>query len=221
MGRLFFLLFSCQVASDSFQPHGLKHTRLPCPSPSPRVCPSSCPLNWWYHPTISFSCHALLLLPSVFPSSKVFSNELALYISWPKYWSCSFSLSISGNEYLGLIFFNIDWFDCLAIQGTLKSFLQHHSLKVSILWCSAFFIVRLSQLYVTIGKAIALTIETFVSKVMSLLFNTHSLGLSSLSCQEAITFWFCGCSHSPQWFWSPRRGNLSLLPPFPLLFAMQ
>ena len=116
-------------------------------------------------------CHPLLL-PSVFPSSKVFSNELALYISWPKYWSCSFSLSISGNEYLGLIFFNIDWFDCLAIQGTLKSFLQHHSSKASNVLCSAFFIVQLSYPYMITGKTIALTRRTFVGKVMSLLFNT-------------------------------------------------
>ena len=168
------LLFSCQVVSNSLRFHGLQHTRLPCPSPSGRICPNSCPLNWWYHPTISFSCHALLLLPSVFPSSKVFSNELALYISWPKYWSCSFSLSISGNEYLGLIFFNIDWFDCLAIQGTLKSFLQHHSSKASILLHSALFMVQLSHLYMITRKTMSLTIQTFVGEVMSLLYNVLS-----------------------------------------------
>ena len=132
-GRWLFLLFSCQVASGSFQPHGLKHTRIPCPPPSPRVCPSSCPLNWWFHPTISSSWHPVLLMPSIFPIIKVFSNELALHIRSPKYWSWSWSFSISSKEYLVLISFNIDWFDCLAVQGTLKSLLQHHSSKTSIL----------------------------------------------------------------------------------------
>ena len=112
-------------------------------------------------------CHPLLLLPSIFPSIRVFSNESVLRIRWPKYWSFSINPS---NEYSGLTSFRIDWFDKLAVQETLESLLQHHSLKASILWCSAFFMVHLSHLYVTIGKAIALTIQTFVSKVMSLLF---------------------------------------------------
>ena len=111
-----------------------------------------------------------LLLPSIFPSIRVFSNELALNIWWPKYWN--FSLGISPfNEYSGLISFRVGWFNLLAIQGTLKSLLQHHNLKVSILWCSTFFMVQLSHLYMTTGKTIALTILTFVSKVMSLLSN--------------------------------------------------
>ena len=114
-----------------------------------------------------------LLLPSVFPIISVFSNELALLIRWPKYWSFSFSISPS-NEYSGLISFRIDWFDLLAVQGTVKSLLQHHSLKASILWHSAFSVVQLSHPYMTIGKTIALTIWTFVNKVMSLLFNTLS-----------------------------------------------
>ena len=118
-------------------------------------------------------CYPLLLLPSVFPSIKVFSNESVLHIRWPKFWSFSFSTCPS-NEYSGLISFRIDWFDLLAVQGTLKSLLQHHNSKASILWCSAFFIVQLSYPYMTTGKAIALTIWTFVGKVMSLLFNMVS-----------------------------------------------
>ena len=113
-------------------------------------------------------CHPLLLPPSIFPSIRVFSNELALCIRWPKYWSFSFSINPS-NEYSGLISFRIDWFDLLAVYGTLKSLLQHHNLKVSVLQCSAFFMVQLSHPYVTTGKTIALTIPTFVGKVMSLL----------------------------------------------------
>ena len=114
-------------------------------------------------------CHPLLL-PSIFPSIRVFSNELSLHISWPKYRSFSFSISPS-NEYSGLISFRIDWFDILAVQGTLKSLLQHHNSKTSVLWCSAFFMVQLAHLYMTTGKTIALTIWIFVGKVMSLLFN--------------------------------------------------
>ena len=117
-------------------------------------------------------CHPLLLSPSIIPSIRVFSNKLTLHIRWPKDWSFSFSISPS-NESSGLISFRIDWFD-LAVQGMLKSLLQHHSLKASILWCSAFFMVHLSHPYMTTGKTIALTRWTFVSKVMSLLFNTLS-----------------------------------------------
>ena len=115
-------------------------------------------------------CHPLLLLPSVFPSIRVFSSESALLISWPKYWSFRFSINPS-NEYSGLISFRIDWFDLLALQGTLKSLLQHHSPKTSIHQCSAFFIVQLSYPYMTTGKTIALTRQTIVGKIMSLLFN--------------------------------------------------
>ena len=118
-------------------------------------------------------CHPFLLLPSVFPSIRVFSNESVLHIRWPKYWSFSFSISLS-NEYSGLIFFRTDWFHLLAVQGTLKSLLQHHSSKASILQCSAFLIVQLSHPYMTTGKIIALTRWTFVVKVMSLLFNMLS-----------------------------------------------
>ena len=115
----------------------------------------------------------LLLLPSIFPSIGFFSNESALHIRWPKYWSFSFGIS-SSNEYSVLIFFRIGWFDLLAVQGTLKSLLQHRSIKASILQCSAFFIVQLSHRYMTTGKTIALIRWTFVGKVMSLLFNTLS-----------------------------------------------
>ena len=118
-------------------------------------------------------CHPLLLLPSIFPSIRVFSNESVLRIRWPKYWSFHFSISLS-SEYSGLISFRINWFDLLAVQGTLKSLLQHHRSKASILQCSAFLMVQLSHLYMTTGKTIALTIQTFVGKVMSLLFNMLS-----------------------------------------------
>ena len=118
-------------------------------------------------------CCLLLLLPSIFPSSRVFSNESVFRIRWSKYWSFSFSITPS-NEQPGLISFKMDWLDILAVQGTLKSLLQHHSSKVSILWCSAFFIVQLSHAYMITGKAIALTRWTFVRKVMSLLFDMMS-----------------------------------------------
>ena len=118
-------------------------------------------------------CHPLLLLPSIFPSIRVFSNESALRIRWPKYWSFSFNISPS-NEHPGLISFRMDWLDLLAVQGTLKSLLQHHSSKVSILRHSSFFTVQLSQPYITTGKTIALTRWTLVSKVMSLLLNMLS-----------------------------------------------
>ena len=114
---------------------------------------------------------SLFLLPSIFPSIKVFSSGSALCIRWPKYWSSNSSPS---NEYSGLISFQIDWFDLLAVQETLKSLLQHHTLKASVLWCSVFFMVQLSHLYMATGKTIALTIETFFGKVMSLLFSTLS-----------------------------------------------
>ena len=153
-----------------------------CPSPTPGVYSNSCPLSWWCPPTIS-SCHPLLLQPSTFPSIRVFSNESALRIRWPKYWSFSFNISPS-NEYSGLISFRMDWLDLLAVQGSLKSHLQHHSSKASILWCSAFFIVQLSHPYMTTGKTIALTRQTFVGKVMFLLFNMLYRGytFSHFSC---------------------------------------
>ena len=159
--------FSHSVVSDSLRPHGLQHARLPCPSPTPTVCSNSYPSN---HLTLS---HPLLLLLSILPSIRVFSNESVLHIRWSKYWSFSFNISPS-NEYSGLISFRMDWLDLLAVKGTLKSLLQHHSSKASILQHSAFFIVQLSHPYMTTRKTIALTRRTFVGKVMSLLFNMLS-----------------------------------------------
>ena len=154
--------FSRSVMSDSLQPHGLQHTRPPCPSPTQGVYLNSCPLSQWYHPTTSSSVHPPFLPPSSFPSIRVFSNESTLHMRWPKYWSFSFSISPS-NEYSGLISFRMDWLDLFAVQGTLKSLLQHHSSKASILQRSAFFIVQLSHPYTTTGKTIALTRWTFIT----------------------------------------------------------
>ena len=150
--------------------HGLQqHARLSCFSLSPSVCSNSCPLSQWCHPTISSSFIPFSSCPQSFPADRVFSNELALHIRWPKYWSLNFSISPS-NEYSGLISFRIDWLDLLAVQGTLKSLLQYQSMEASILWCSAFLMVQLSHLYMTTGKNITLTMWIFVGKVMSLLF---------------------------------------------------
>ena len=133
-------------------------------------------------------CHPLLLLPSIFPSIRVFSKESVLHIRWPKYWSF-FSFSISpANEFSGLISFRIDWFAFLAVQGTLKCLLQYHSSKASILQCSAFSMVQLSHPYMTAGKTIALTIRTFVGKLMSLLFNMLSTFVIAFFSQGASVF---------------------------------
>ena len=136
---------------DSLRTHGLQHARLPCPLPTPKAYSDSCPSSQWYHPAtsssvISFSSHL-----QSFPASGSFLSESVLHISWPKYWSFSFSISLS-NEYSGLISFRMDWFDLLAVQGTFKSLLQYHSSKASILRHSTFFIVRLSRPYMTTGK---------------------------------------------------------------------
>ena len=144
-------LVSWSVVSDSSRPRGLQHARLPSPSPSPRACSHSCPLSRWCHPTISSSVIPFLLPPSIFPNIRVFSKESALRIRWPKYWSFNFNISPS-NEHPGLISFRMDWLDLLAVQETLKSLLQHHSSKASILWRSAFFIVQLSHPYMTAEK---------------------------------------------------------------------
>ena len=161
------LLFSYSVASYSLRPHGRRASLSFTISQSllklmsiESVVPSS---------HLVLRC-PLLLLPSIFPSINVFSNESALRIRWPKYWSFSFSIS-SSNEYSGMISFRIDWFDLLSVQGTLKSLPQHHSSKASILWRSAFFMVQLSHPYMTTGKTMALTRWTFVGKVTSLFLN--------------------------------------------------
>ena len=140
--------------------------------------------------------HPLLLPPSIFPSIRVFSSESVLHIRWPKYWSFRFNISPS-NEYSGLISFRIDWFDLLAVQGTLKSFLQHHISKASILWHSAFFMVQLSYLYITTRKTTALTRWTFVSKVMSLLFKTLSRFVTAFPPRRSCLLVSC-CSHHPR-----------------------
>ena len=207
------------VVSHSLWPHGLQHARLSCPSPAPGACSNSYPSSWWCHPTNLILCCPLLLLPSIFPSIRVFSNESVLHIRWPEY--CSFSFSISpSNEYSGLISFRIDWLDLLAVQGTLKSLLQHQSSKASIFQHSAFFVVQFLHPYMPTGKTIALPRWTFVAKVMSLLFNmlfrlviaflprSKLLSISWLQSPSAVIL-------------EPRRGNLSLLPLLPHVFAMK
>ena len=155
--------------SDSFWPHGLQHTRLPCLSPTPGGYSSSCPSSRWCHLTISSSVVPFSSCLQSFPTSESFPMSQFFASSGRiKYWSFSFSISPS-SEYSGLISFRMDWLDLCAVQGTLKSLLQHHSSKASILWCSTFFMVQLSHPYMTTGKAIALTRWTFVSQVMSLL----------------------------------------------------
>ena len=165
--------FSRSVVSDSLRPHELQYARPPCPSPTPLVYSNSCPLSRLCHPTISSSVIPFSSGLQSVSASGSFSSESVLHIRWPKYWSFSFSISPS-NEYSGLISFQIDWLDLFAVQGTLKSLLQHHNSKASILWNSAFFMVQLSHPYLTTGKTITLTRWTFVGKVISLLFNMLS-----------------------------------------------
>ena len=153
--------------SDSLQPHELQHARPPCSSPTPGVHSSSELIEFIIESVMPYShlilyC-PLLLLPSIFPSIRVFSNESTLCMRWPKYWSFSFSI-IPSNEHPGLISSRMDWLDLLAVQETLKSVFQHHSSKASILQCSAFFTVQLSHPYMTTGKTIALTRWTFLAK---------------------------------------------------------
>ena len=157
--------FSHSVVSDSLWPHELQHTRPPCPSPTPRIYPNSCPSSQWCHPAISSSVVPFSSCPQSLPASESF--PMSQLFAW-RGQSIGFSFSISPfNEQPGLISFRIYWLDLLTVQGTLKSLLQHHSSKVSILWRSAFFTVQLSQPYMTTGKTIALTRWTFVGKVMS------------------------------------------------------
>ena len=161
--------FSRSVMSDSLQPHEPQHARPPCPSPTPGVYPNPYPLCPWCHPTISSSAVPFSSCPQSFPASESFPMS-QLFASGDQYWSFSFNISPS-NEHPGLISFRMDCLDLLAVQGTLKSLLQHHSSKASILQCSAFFIVQLSHPYMTTGKTIALTRWTFVDKVMSQVLN--------------------------------------------------
>ena len=158
--------------SNSLWCHGLQHARLPCHSLSLYLMSSLIltSIELMMTPNYLILCFPLLM-PSIFPSIRDFSNELALQIRWPKYWSFSFSISLF-NKYSGLISLKIDWFVLLAVQGTFRSLLQHHSPKASILWHYAVFTIQLSQLCMTTGRTIVLTVLTFVGRVMSLLFNT-------------------------------------------------
>ena len=165
--------FSRSVVSDSLRPHESQHARPPCPSPTPGVHPNPRPIELVMPSSHLILCHPLLLLPPIPASFRVFSNESAFCMRWPKYWSFSFSI-ITSKEIAGLISFRMDWLDLLAVLGTLKSLFQHHSSRASILWRSAFFTVQLSHPYMTTGKTVALTRWTFVGKVMSLPLNMLS-----------------------------------------------
>ena len=154
--------------SDSLQPHELQHARPPCPSPTPGVHSDSRPSSWWRLPAISSSVVPYSSCPQSLPASESFPMSQLFTWDWTKYWSFSFSI-IPSKEHPGLISFRMDWLDILAVQGILKSLLQYHSPKASILRLSAFFTVQLSHPYMTTGKTIALTRQTFVGKVMSLL----------------------------------------------------
>ena len=165
--------FSRSVMSNSLQPHGPQYSRPPCPSPTPGVHPNPCPLSRLGHPTISSSVIPFSSCPQSFPASGSFQVS-ALCIKWPKYWSFSFNISLS-NEHPGLISFRVDWLDLLTVQGTLKSLLQHHSSKASILRCSAFFILQLSHPYMTTGKTLLINSLEYTT------FRAYSLGLPGSS----------------------------------------
>ena len=182
--------FSRSVVSNSLQPHELQHARPPCLSPTPGVHPNPCPLSQWCHPTISSSVVPFSSHLQSFPASGSFQMS-QFFESGGQSIGVSASASVLPNEYSGMISFRMDWLDLLAVQGTLKSLLQYHSSKASVLWHSAFFIVQLSHPYMTPGKTIALTRQTFVSTVMSLLFNMlprmvcHLWGRTELDTTEA------------------------------------
>ena len=194
--------FSLSVVSDSLRPYEPQHARLPCTAPTPRAYSNSCPLNGdAIQPSQPLQFPSS---PAIFPSIRVFSNESVLCIRWPKYWRFSFSISPS-NEYSGLISFRMDWVYLLAVQGTLKSLLQHHSSKASILRHAAFFIVQLSHPYMTTGKTIPLTRWTLVGKVTSLLFNVLSrLVIAFLPRSKRLCI---------SWLQSPSAVILEPLPP--------
>ena len=217
--RSYSVQFSRSIMSNSLGPHGL-HT----------ACQASLSItnSWSLLKLMSIElvipsnhiilCHPLLLLHSVFPSLGVFSNESVHHIKWPKYWSFSFSIC-PFNEHSGLVSFRIDWFN-LAAQGTLKSLLQHHSSKASIFRCSAFFMVQPSHPYMTTGKTIALTRQTFVSKVMSLLFKMLSRLIIAFlpRSKHLLISWLQSLSTV---ILEPPKNSLSLFPLFPYLFAMK
>ena len=161
--KVFSVQFSFSIVFSSLRPHGLQHPRLPWSITNSRSLIKLMSIESVMPSSHLILCCPLLLLPSIFPTIRVFSNESVLCIRWPKYWSFSFNISPS-NEHPGLISFRMDWLDLLAVQGTLKSLLQHHSSKASILWHSAFFIVQLSHPYMTTGKTIAFTRRTLLTK---------------------------------------------------------
>ena len=207
--------FCCSAMADSLQPHELQHARFPCPLPFPRGCSNSRPLSQWCHPTISSSVIPFSSCLQSFLVSGSF--QMSQFFTWgDQSIGVSASVISPSNEYSGQISFRMDWLDLLAVQGTLKSLLQHHSSKASILQCSAFFTVQLSHLYTTTGKTIALTRWTFVGKVMSLLFNMLS--------RLVVTFLPRGKGllisrlHSPSAvFWNPqkiRSLTVSIVSPF-------
>ena len=185
--------------SNFLRPHRLQNIRPPCPSPTPGVYSNACPSSRWYHPTI---------WPSVVPFSPCLQS-FPVSGSFPRtqfFASGGQSIGASVSAQSGLISFRMDWLDLLAVQGILKSLLQHHSSKVSILWGSAFFMVQLSHPYMITGKTIALTRHTFASKVMSLLFNMlFRLVTVFLPRSKYLLISFHGCCHHLQWFWSPRK----------------
>ena len=195
--------FSRSVVSDSLWPHGLQHARLLCLSPTPRVYSNSRPLSWWCHPTISSYVIPFSSRLQSFPASGSFQMSQLFASGGQTIGSFSFSISPS-NEYSGLISFRMDWFDLLAVQGTLKSLLQHHSSKASILWHSAFFIVQLSHPCMTTGKTIALKRWTFVGKVMSLLFNMLSRFVITFLPRSKHLL-ISQLQSSSTWFWNQRK----------------
>ena len=211
--------FSRSVMSDSLRPHGLQHTRLPCPSATPGACSNSCPSSRWCHLTISSSVVPFSSCLQSFPASWAFPVSQYFASGGQSIRVFSFSISLS-NDYSGLILFRMDWFNPLAAQGTLKSLLQHHSSKASILRGSAFFTVQLSHPYMTTGKTIALTRWTFVSKVMSLLLNMLSRFVIAFlpRSKRLLISWLQSTSAVILEF---PKISLSLFPLFPHLFSMK
>ena len=193
--------FSWSVVSDSLQPHGLQHTMLPCPSPTPGACSNSCPLSQWCHPTISSSDIPFSSHLQSFPASGSFSMN-HFFEAGGQSTGVSASTSVLPKNTQDWSPLGWDWLDLLAVQGTLKSLLQHHNSKASILQCSAFFIVQLSHPYMTTGKTIALTRWIFVGKVMSLFFNMLSR-LVIIFLPRSKCLLISWRSHHWQWFGSP------------------